>query len=258
MVTVIFPAAGQGKRMQAGVNKVFLELAGKPILLQTLLKFSRCPVVDQLIVVVAAEEVLFIRRALRGVSDLKPCRVVAGGTERQFSVANGLKMVDAATDIVLVHDAARPLVSQQTIENVIAEARRSGAAIAAVREKNTVKVVDSNGIVKKTPERAQLWEVQTPQGFKKELLEAAYQKAAQDDVLGTDDASLVERLGVPVKVVPGEYRNIKVTTPEDLLIVEAFLREGRLEKAKEGIGSVIADLAAKVQKHMSRPMEDKK
>lgn len=256
MVTVIFPAAGQGKRMQAGVNKVFLELAGKPILVHTLLKFSRCEAVDKLVVVVAPEEVLFIKRALRGVPGLKPYTVVAGGTERQFSVANGLKAMDPETDLVLVHDAARPLVSPVTIACVIDEARRSGAAIAAVREKNTVKVVDSNGIVKKTPERAQLWEVQTPQGFKREIIEEAYQKAMQDGTMGTDDASLVERLGVPVKVVTSDYRNIKITTPEDLLIVEAFLREGRLAKAKEGIGNVLSDLAAKVEKHMKR-QEDK-
>lgn len=256
MVTVIFPAAGQGKRMQAGVNKVFLELAGKPILVHTLLKFSRCEAVDKLVVVVAPEEVLFIKRALRGVPGLKPYTVVAGGAERQFSVANGLKAMDPETDLVLVHDAARPLVSPVTIACVIDEARRSGAAIAAVREKNTVKVVDSNGIVKKTPERAQLWEVQTPQGFKREIIEEAYQKAMQDGTMGTDDASLVERLGVPVKVVTSDYRNIKITTPEDLLIVEAFLREGRLAKAKEGIGNVLSDLAAKVEKHMKR-QEDK-
>lgn len=256
MVTVIFPAAGQGKRMQAGVNKVFLELAGKPILVHTLLKFSRCEAVDKLVVVVAPEEVLFIKRALRGVPGLKPYTVVAGGAERQFSVANGLKAMDPETDLVLVHDAARPLVSPVTIACVIDEARRSGAAIAAVREKNTVKVVDSNGIVKKTPERAQLWEVQTPQGFKREIVEEAYQKAMQDGTMGTDDASLVERLGVPVKVVTSDYRNIKITTPEDLLIVEAFLREGRLAKAKEGIGNVLSDLAAKVEKHMKR-QEDK-
>ena len=256
MVTVIFPAAGQGKRMQAGVNKVFLELAGKPILVHTLLKFSRCEAVDKLVVVVAPEEVLFIKRALRGVPGLKPYTVVAGGAERQFSVANGLKAMDPETDLVLVHDAARPLVSPVTIACVIDEARRSGAAIAAVREKNTVKVVDSNGIVKKTPERAQLWKVQTPQGFKREIIEEAYQKAMQDGTMGTDDASLVERLGVPVKVVTSDYRNIKITTPEDLLIVEAFLREGRLAKAKEGIGNVLSDLAAKVEKHMKR-QEDK-
>ena len=207
-------------------------------------------------VVVAPEEVLFIKRALRGVPGLKPYTVVAGGAERQFSVANGLKAMDPETDLVLVHDAARPLVSPVTIACVIDEARRSGAAIAAVREKNTVKVVDSNGIVKKTPERAQLWEVQTPQGFKREIIEEAYQKAMQDGTMGTDDASLVERLGVPVKVVTSDYRNIKITTPEDLLIVEAFLREGRLAKAKEGIGNVLSDLAAKVEKHMKR-QEDK-
>ena len=250
MVTVIFPAAGQGKRMQAGINKVFLELSGKPILVRTLLRFSGCASVDRLVVVVAADEVSFIERTLSLVPGLKPYTVVAGGSERQYSIANGLRAVDAGTDVVLVHDAARPMVSEETIEKVIAEARTGGAAIAAVREKNTVKVVDTHGVVKKTPNRAELWEVQTPQGFRREILAEAYEKAARDAFLWTDDASLVERLGVPVKVVESDYRNIKVTTPEDLLIAEAFLREGCLQQAKTAAGSVLARAKANIKEKM--------
>ncbi len=253
MVTVVFPAAGQGKRMQAGVNKVFLELSGKPILVRTLLKFSSCPSVNRLVVVVGEDEVSQITRMLRVVPGLKPYVVVAGGSERQYSVANGLAAMSPVTDIVLVHDAARPMVRVETIEKVIAEAQASGAAIAAVREKNTVKVVDANGVVRKTPDRNGIWEIQTPQGFQKKLLLEAYEKAAKDNFLGTDDSSLVERLGVPVRVVESDYRNIKVTTPEDLLIVEAFLREGRLQKAKEEVGSALtnaaADIKAKFREH---------
>ena len=119
------------------------------------------------------------------------------------------------------------------------------AASLGVPEKNTVKVVDSNGIVRKTPNRAELWEVQTPQGFQRNILVEAYQKAMQDDFLGTDDASLVERLGIPVRVVESDYRNIKVTTPEDLLVAEAFLRQ-----AHGGVSELVHDAAHKAREKL--------
>lgn len=249
MVTVIFPAAGQGRRMQAGINKVFLDLAGVPMLVRTLRRFSECEDVDQLIVVVGAEEVPVIRRSLQAASGLKPFVVTAGGTERQYSVRNGLGCMQPETDIVLVHDAARPMVSRETIEAVISEARIHGAAIAAVREKNTVKVVGTDGVVRKTPNRAELWEVQTPQGFKKDILIEAYQKAMQDSFLGTDDASLVERLGIPVRVVESDYRNIKITTPEDLLVAEAFLREGSLHRAKDELKNIFSTVSSDLKEN---------
>lgn len=228
MVTAVFPAAGQGRRMKAGKNKVFLELLGKPILVHTLECFSASQQVDFLVVIVAEEEVAQIEQMLSEVTGLKPYVVVAGGSERQYSIANGLAAMPAETEIVLVHDAARPLVSLSVIENVIAAARAEGSAIAAVPEKNTIKVVDEEGFVKETPNRAVLWAVQTPQGFRKEILLEAYQRAGKDGFLGTDDASLVERMGCPVQVVASSYRNIKVTTPEDLLIAEAFMKEQEL------------------------------
>ena len=252
MVTVIFPAAGQGKRMQAGMNKVFLELSGKPILVRTLLKFSSCPLVDRLIVVVGSDEASMIEGMLAKVPGLKPWKVTAGGSERQYSVQNGLGCIDGATDIVLVHDAARPMVSRDTIEHVIAAAQEYGAAIAAVREKNTVKVVGDDLVVKRTPNRAVLWEIQTPQGFRREIILEAYQKALQDDFLGTDDASLVERLGVPVRIVEIDYRNIKVTTPEDLLVAGAFLRETDFREIKDDVKDVLKDAAADFKERFFR------
>ena len=236
MVTAVFPAAGSGKRMQAGMNKVFLELAGRPILVHTLLQFSRSQKVDYLVVVVAKEEVSYIQKMLKLVPGLKPLTVVAGGSERQYSIYNGLKAAPEETDIFLVHDAARPLVSLATIEGVVDGAVEIGGAIAAVPEKNTIKVVSEDGLVQSTPPRAALWEVQTPQGFRKDILLRANVEAEAEGFLGTDDSSLVERLGVPVKVVRSDYRNIKVTTPEDLVIAEALLREehgGILGLAKE-------------------------
>lgn len=224
MVSVIFPAAGQGKRMNAGINKVFLELADRPMLIRTLQKFSAVPEVGELIVVVGAEEVEPVTNLLKKYQELKPWLVTEGGSERQYSVWNGLKQVSAEADVVLVHDAARPLVTVKTIEAVIGAAREYGGAIAAVPEKNTIKIVSEHGVVKSTPARSTLWAVQTPQGFRKQILLEANIKAEADGFLGTDDASLVERLGRPVHVVRSEYSNIKVTTPEDLLIAEAFLR----------------------------------
>lgn len=235
MVSVIFPAAGAGKRMKAGRNKVFLELSGVPILLRSLQRFSAVPAVAELIVVVAEDETASVEALLAGAQGLKPWQVTAGGAERQYSIANGMKRLSASADIVLVHDAARPLVSFETIEAVIRAANEKGAAIAAVRAKNTIKAVGEGGLVEATPPREGLWEVQTPQGFRRDLLERAYEKAAQDGFLGTDDASLVERLGEAVFVVESDYGNLKITTPEDLWLAEALLARSR--KSGDSIGT---------------------
>lgn len=248
MVTAIFPAAGQGKRMEIGVNKVFLELLGKPILIHTLMTFSDCMAIDDLIVVVGSDEVSTVKTVLRGVPGLKPYQVIIGGTERQYSIANGLAALNKNTDIVLVHDGARPLTSKEVITAVVEEARRGGAAITAVPAKDTIKIVDADGIVTATPERRSLWTVQTPQGFKREIILAAYQKAAMENFLGTDDASLVERLGIKVKAVQGDYSNLKITTPEDLIIAEAFMRKGAVSRLVSGVSSVFLDVKDKLLK----------
>ena len=228
MVTAIFPAAGKGKRMQAGMNKVLVELEGVPILVRTLARFSRCQAVDRLVVVVAAHEVDFVTDMLTGADreyGLKPWQVTAGGSERQYSVWNGIQAVQGAADddIILVHDAARPLVSEKTILETIRVAEEKGAAIAAVPAKNTIKMCNSAGEVVETPDRSRLWEVQTPQGFRRDILVRANQQAMAESFLGTDDASLVERLGQKVFIVESDYRNIKLTTPEDMVIAKAFL-----------------------------------
>jgi len=223
MVTVIFPAAGASRRMQINTNKNFLELCGEPILLRTLKTFSKSARVTNLIVVVAAEEVSAVEKILSSATELKPYKIVVGGSERQYSIANGLKFVPDDAEIILVHDAARPLVTLRTIEKVIDAAKNFGGAIAAVPEKNTIKVVDAENFVKSTPPRSELVAVQTPQGFRKEILFRAYEQAEVDNFLGTDDASLVERIGGKVKIVWSDYKNIKITTPEDVKIAEAIL-----------------------------------
>lgn len=247
MVTAIFPAAGQGKRMKAGMNKVFMELAGMPIFIRTLLKFSKCEAIDKLVVVVAPDEVSFISGVLDKVSGLKPYKVVAGGSERQYSVRNGLAAVDPATEIVLVHDAARPMVSHETILKTIETAREIGGAVAGVPAKNTIKICDDDALVQSTPDRNYLWEIQTPQGFRFEVLAEAHQQAENEGFLGTDEASLVERMGSPVKIVESDYKNIKITTPEDILIAEAFLREETTSKAAGIVSSVLDGVSAQLK-----------
>ena len=248
MVTAIFPAAGHGSRMKTGANKVFMNLMGKPILVHTLLAFSRCDLVDDLIVVVGAAEVAVVEMLLRAVPGLKPWQVVAGSTERQYSIANGLAALNKNSDIVLVHDGARPLISKQIIEDVIGEAYNSGAAIAGVPVKDTIKAADEQGMVTETPERTKLWAVQTPQGFQRSILLRAYEQAAADNFLGTDDASLVERLAVPVKIVKSSYENIKITTPDDLIIAEAFLGKMAVSKVVTGVNAVMDEVKDKLLK----------
>ena len=221
MVAALFPAAGIGKRMGAAMNKVLIPISGTPILVHTLRKFSACDKVDFLIVITGKNEMEEVAGILSKES-LKPYKIVAGGKERQYSVENGLDALPENAEILLVHDAARPLVSVKTIESVIEAARKNGAAIAALPEKNTVKVVE-NGIIKDTPNREKLFAALTPQGFKRDILINAYKKAREDGFLGTDDASLVERTGTSVHIVLDEDTNIKLTTPNDLKLAKIFL-----------------------------------
>ena len=225
MVTAIFPAAGQSKRMHltSTSNKNFLELNGQPVLVQTLLTFSQSHKIDNLIVAAAPDEAEIVKNMLENVQELKPFKVVKGGSERQYSIANALKFLSDDTDIVLVHDAARPLISVQTIDKVVEAVITYGGAIAAVPVKDTIKVVDGDNFVVDTPKRKSLVAVQTPQGFKREIILKAYAQAEKDNFLGTDDSSLVERIGIKVKIVMSDYRNIKVTTPEDILIAKTLI-----------------------------------
>lgn len=225
MVTAIFPAAGSSKRMGGGVNKNFFEIAGEPILIRTLKTFSQVERVNFFIVIVAAHEVETVEKLLRGTKGIKSWVVTIGGSERQYSIANGLKLLPDDAEIILVHDAARPLISTRTINDVIDAAEKFGGAIAAVPSKDTIKIVDAEGFVKHTPPRSELVAVQTPQGFRREILLQAYEKAATENFLGTDDSSLAERLGVKIKIVASDYQNIKITTPEDMTIAESFLRD---------------------------------
>lgn len=233
-VFVIIPAAGLGTRMavQSGLRpgqatKQFAELGGKPILLHTIERFAQVPQVDEIFIAVRENETERLREFIAGEETRPKIRVIVGGDHRQASVANALALVSAeASDIVLVHDAVRPFVDREIIESVIECAARDGAAIAGVPAVDTVKQVErtANGaIVTSTVPRERVVMAQTPQGFRYELLKQAFDEAAQDGFIGTDEASLVERGGHQVAVVMGSARNIKITTPADLELAEFYL-----------------------------------
>ena len=214
-VTAIIPAAGAGTRMGGRTPKQFLRLTDSPILLLTVGHFARHQAIGSIVVAAPAAHIGRAGRLLRPLSRRVPITVVAGGQERQDSVRRGLEAVPAEAEIVLVHDAVRPFITAALIDAVVGAARRDGAAICALPVKETVKrVVD--GYVQSTVDRSTLWAVQTPQAFRAALLREAHDKAFRDGFLGTDEATLVERLGHPVRVVRGLYENIKITTPADL------------------------------------------
>jgi 2-C-methyl-D-erythritol 4-phosphate cytidylyltransferase len=223
-VFVIIPAAGMGRRMGAAVNKQYLPLNGRPILAHTIALFDQHPLIDKIYLITPADEFELCRReVLEPNSFAKVQELVPGGAERQDSVRNGLLACAAGPeDILLIHDGVRPLLQPALIDKLVAEVQARGACLVGVPVKDTIKqVVD--GRIEGTPERSGLWQAQTPQAFRYGQILDAYQRAQQDGFRGTDDASLVERLGQPVTVVAGSYRNIKITTPEDLLLARAFL-----------------------------------
>jgi 2-C-methyl-D-erythritol 4-phosphate cytidylyltransferase len=222
---VIIPAAGTGRRMGGEIPKQYLSLAGIPILVHTLSAFQRSPLVDEILLVVPGEDVAEVRRDVVERYDFsRVSLVIAGGSERQDSVRNALVYVRDEHEIVLVHDGVRPFVTGALIERAVAGARAFGAVTVGVPVRDTVKAVDAAGRVVKTVLREGLWLTQTPQAFRREVILAAYERAAADGFYGTDDASLVERMGIPVRMIPGDADNIKVTTPEDLERGEKMIR----------------------------------
>ena len=225
-VSVILPAAGLGTRM--GERKQFLLLDGAPILIHTLRKFASAPLVSEIVVAVRRENRDAVAGMIAQLGTLdKPIRIVEGGETRQRSVENALGTLDPNVDLVAVHDAVRPFVSQEVIAKVIEEAAKTGAAIVGIVPVDTVKQVHLHSIRATLP-REKLVLAQTPQVFRRTLLQQAYALAAKDGFTGTDEASLVERLDtVEVSVVQGSDRNIKITKPADLALAELFLREER-------------------------------
>jgi 2-C-methyl-D-erythritol 4-phosphate cytidylyltransferase len=231
-VIAIIPAAGMGKRMGAGINKQYLLLNDKPIVAYTLALFENAPFVDDIYLVIPEPEIPFCReQVVERYGFAKIRRIVPGGAERQHSVLNGLRAAEGARDddLVLIHDGVRPFVPIHVIEKALAAARSHDGALVAVPAKDTVKIV-VDGIIRETPPREHIWLAQTPQAFRYGVIRAAHEFAAAEGFLGTDDAMLVERLGKDIHVVLGDYRNIKITTPEDLLLAEAFLKAAQNEE----------------------------
>ena len=227
-IAALIPAAGRGVRMGGHVAKPFLQLGGREILALTLDVFERCAVIDEVWVIVAAEHLAACRRGIierYGLS--KVCDVVAGGASRQESVWRGLQRLDMAVDLVVVHDGVRPFVTELMLQETLACAAQHGAAVAAVPLRDTLKRVSAGGEVEATVPRENLWRTQTPQAFQRHLLTTAYQRAWERGLWATDDASLLEAMGHPVKVVPGLESNLKITAPEDLILGERLLRKLR-------------------------------
>lgn len=205
-----------------GKDKLFATLDGVPVLVHTLRALERCPSIGEIIVVTREDRLVEVSRLCRDAALSKVSKVVAGGATRTNSVLAGANEVGKEYRLIAIHDGARPLVSGEVVERAVAAAAVSGAAAPAVPVKDTVKRAE-NGIVKETPDRSQLYAVQTPQVFDADLIRTALTRAVEDGVSLTDDCAAVERLGVPVALTEGSYTNLKITTPEDLAVAGALL-----------------------------------
>lgn len=220
MYDVIIPAAGMGKRMQADKNKVLLQLQSKSILEHTLETFQSDDNCRAIHLAAQKDELEMLKAMSKAYNKIEV--VTVGGSERQYSIYNVLKAIQPC-DYVFIHDAARPFVTRETLYKLYTKVQQNKSVVAAVKVKDTVKrVIDFQ--VEETLNREELWQIQTPQAFSYHLLLEAYNKADEDDFLGTDDASLVERL-YPVNIVESDYDNIKITTPEDMFFAEAILKK---------------------------------
>ena len=227
----IIPAAGAGVRMQTNRPKQFLDLDGRPVLAFTLERFQECPIIDRIILVTSEQDVAYAKKEIVGKYHVtKVEKVVAGGERRQDSVRLGLEALEADDGLVLIHDGVRPLVPAELIVRVIDAAKEHRAVITALPAKETVKEVDENALVVKTYERRKVWLVQTPQVFRYEDILMAHHRAVQEGwEEATDDALLMEKAGIPVKVLEGSEDNIKVTTPQDLELARFLLKGRRLK-----------------------------
>lgn len=225
-VTAIIVAAGNSTRM-GGVNKQFLMLNGIPVLVRTLQAFSACPLINEIVVAARESDIAEMFALVRDYAIEKVTDIVRGGATRQESVFAAIRCASPQAEYFAIHDGARPLVSQNVIFDTVEKAFAVGAAATGVRAKDTIKVVNENGVITDTPDRASLWAVHTPQVFRREL----YVRAAEEvpnSADFTDDCKLIEAFGHNVHMVEGSYENIKITTPEDILLAQGIL-QGREE-----------------------------
>jgi 2-C-methyl-D-erythritol 4-phosphate cytidylyltransferase len=240
-VAAIIPAAGTGKRMNAGMNKVWLRLNGESIISHTLKTFQASNLIERIVLVVNEAEINQFAEYLSGGKNRRhPVDLVTGGEERQESVFNGLKYLHeqpgwtSGPRLAVVHDAARALLTAELLNCAIRMGIEHRAIGIGVPVKDTIKQVNRDGVVVGSPDRAMLWAVQTPQVFEYDLLYAAHQNAAERGLKFTDDCGVVEYCGHPVRLAPGSYENFKITTPEDLLLAETVLRR-RADANRSGI-----------------------
>ena len=227
-VVAIVPAAGTGERFGKGTNKPFADLGNKPLIIWAVETLQNMPEITEIIPVVKEQDIKLCKRLFEEYSLTKIKRIAPGGRERQDSVFHGLSLIHDKDSVVLIHDGVRPLIEPSVIQNALQQLNGCDGIVIGVPLKDTVKEV-RDGVVRNTPRRDLLWAVQTPQIFYYRALYDAYEKAIADSFYTTDDSALVEKNGGRIKVVQGSYTNIKVTTPEDLLIAEIFLKMKRGE-----------------------------
>ncbi|MGL5652837.1 MAG: 2-C-methyl-D-erythritol 4-phosphate cytidylyltransferase [Paraclostridium sp.] len=221
---VVIVAAGTGSRMKKDINKQFIKLENKEIVAHTIDKFYNSENIDDIVVVIREDEEEYFNKNIKEKYGFTNIKVAHGGNERQDSVFNGIKMLKKECEVVLIHDGARPFVTDDIIKRSINEANEHNAIVVGVKVKDTIKVVSDNGNIVDTPNRSYLWAVQTPQVFKYDIITKAYEDAYNNNYYGTDDAMLVERIGYNVKMIEGSYNNIKITTQEDLEFGEQILK----------------------------------
>jgi 2-C-methyl-D-erythritol 4-phosphate cytidylyltransferase len=223
-ISVIVVCGGSSSIMK-GIDKMFAEVKGVPVCIRSILAFQNCAEINDIVVVTKEENILKMQQLCGEYRLTKVTDIVVGGSCRQESVYNGLKRLTDDTDIVLIHDGARPFVTDDCIKRVIGGVRLNSAVTCAVSPKDTIKVIKPDGLVVSTPDRSTLSAVQTPQGFKFNLYRSAVEKFSDKLEEFTDDCSIVEAFGFPVYVVEGDYKNIKITTAEDLKIAQNFVEE---------------------------------
>jgi 2-C-methyl-D-erythritol 4-phosphate cytidylyltransferase len=229
--TAIIVAAGEGRRIGTRLSKSYIPIAGRALLLRTLDQFCRSKRVNNLVVVIANRDLAKCESLLRNDPQLEKqsWTLERGGASRQESVKRGLQKIPSDCDVVVIHDGARPFVSPGLIDRSIEEAWTRKAVVVGVPVRDTIKMISETRQVISTPARDCLWEIQTPQAFERSLIVEAYEAAERNNLQGTDDAMLVERLGKPVYLIEGEPTNIKITVPEDLLFAEALARKRKLD-----------------------------
>jgi 2-C-methyl-D-erythritol 4-phosphate cytidylyltransferase len=228
--TAIIVAAGAGRRVGGNTPKVFLPLCGRPMILRTLDRFYSAATIRRIVVVVAADQLAYAEAVLRAdaASKDRPWVLQIGGATRQESVRRGLEKTGADTDIIAIHDGARPFVSAALIDRCVEVARDKGAVVVGLPVRDTIKIVGEDRWIANTPPRDSLWEIQTPQVFRRALIAEAHAWAARENFEATDDALLVEKKGGRVFLLEGERSNFKITLPDDIWLAETMIRQGRI------------------------------